>query len=191
VRRQLVLNGGSRIHLSKNPVFAGRVATLIERFPDAKFVVPMRHPGETIPSLLKLVRLGWRGLDWDEARVRRCLAILAEQSFDTYRHPLEVLADHPEVPRAIVDYRDVVADPAKAITEIYAQLGLPMTAAYRELLNGEGTRARQHVSDHRYSLSEFGLEADEIETRLADLFERFAWRAPADIAGEIAKDQTR
>ncbi len=191
VRRQLVLNGGSRIHLSKNPVFAGRVATLIETFPDAKFVVPMRHPGETIPSLLKLVRLGWRGLDWDEARVRRCLAILAEQSFDTYRHPLEVLADHPEVPRAIVDYRDVVADPAQAIAEIYAQLGLPMTAAYREQLKGEGTRARQHVSDHRYSLSEFGLEADGIEKRLADLFERFAWNAPAAGLSDIAKDETR
>ncbi|HEM46785.1 MAG TPA: sulfotransferase, partial [Alphaproteobacteria bacterium] len=85
VRRQLYLNGGEKIHLSKNPVFAGRVEALIEAFPDARFVVPMRHPGETIPSLLKLVRMGWRRLDWDEARTARCLRILAEQSFDTYR----------------------------------------------------------------------------------------------------------
>jgi hypothetical protein len=190
VRRQILLNGGSRTHLSKNPIFAGRVASLIETFPDAKFVVPMRHPGETIPSLLKLMRLGWRGLDWDEARIRRCLSILAEQSFDTYRLPLEVLAAHPEVPRAIVDYRDVLADPAGAIERIYSQLGLTMTDAYRGRLKGEGTRARQHVSDHRYSLAEFGLEADVIEQRLADLFDRFEWNtvvsAPVDTAEERA-----
>lgn len=188
VRRQILLNGGSRIHLSKNPIFAGRVESLIETFPDAKFVVPMRHPGETIPSLLKLMRLGWRGLDWDEQRVRRCLAILAEQSFDTYRLPLEVLAAHPEVPRAIVDYRDVVADPARTIEQIYSQLGLTMTASYRERLKGEGTRARRHVSDHRYSLAEFGLEADVIEQRLADLFERFDWSAPAAAPAHRAEE---
>ena len=52
VRRQLYLNGGHKIHLSKNPLFAGRVASLIETFPGARIVVPMRNPYETIPSLL-------------------------------------------------------------------------------------------------------------------------------------------
>jgi hypothetical protein len=191
VRRQLLLNGGERIHLSKNPVFAGRIAALIETFPDARFVVPMRHPGETIPSLLKLMRLGWRGLDWDEDRIRRCLSILAEQSFETYRHPLEVLAGHPEVPCAIVDYRDVVADPAGTIEEIYRRLGFSLGDAYREVLSSEGKRARRHVSDHAYSLAEFGLEADVIQTRLADLFERFAWDASTRTDGTIAEEVVR
>ena len=103
VRRQLYLNGGDRIHLSKNPIFAGRVESLLETFPDARFVVPVRDPRETIPSLLKLMRMGWRRLDWDEERVRRCLGVLADVSFDTYRHPLEVLARHPETPYTVVD----------------------------------------------------------------------------------------
>jgi len=182
VRRQLYLNGVEKTHLSKNPVFAGRVETLIETFPDARFVVPVRHPGETIPSLLKLMRLGWRRLDWDEARMQRCLRILAEQSFDTYQQPLAVLARHPDVPRAIVDYRDLVADPAGAVERIYVQLGLPMSEAFREHLLGEGKQARQHVSGHAYSLDEFGLDADAIQTRLAELFEQFQWDAP--VAGD-------
>ena len=87
VRRQLYLNGGDKIHCRKNPVFAGRVEALIETFPDARFVVPMRNPFETIPSLLKLVSGGWRRLGWEKERMRDCQRVLAEQSFHTYRHP--------------------------------------------------------------------------------------------------------
>jgi len=185
IRRQLALAGGDRIHLSKNPVFAGRVEALIEAFPDARFVVPLRNPYETIPSLLKLMRLSWRRLGWSEARQRRCLRILAGQSFETYRHPLEVLARHPQTPHAVVDYRDAEADPAATIERVYQQLGLPMTEAYRELLRAEGKRARTHVSGHAYSLEEFGLEAGVIRERLADLFERYQWDAgpPAPAGG--------
>ena len=185
IRRQLALAGGDRIHLSKNPVFAGRVEALIEAFPDARFVVPLRNPYETIPSLLKLMRLSWRRLGWSEERQRRCLRILAGQSFETYRHPLEVLARHPQTPHAVVDYRDAEADPAATIERVYQQLGLPMTEAYRELLRAEGKRARTHVSGHAYSLEEFGLEAGVIRERLADLFERYQWDAgpPAPAGG--------
>ncbi len=41
VRRQLYLNGRDRIHLSKNPVFSGRVESLIEMFPGG----PVRGTG--------------------------------------------------------------------------------------------------------------------------------------------------
>ena len=175
IRRQLVLNGAERTHLSKNPVFPGRTRALLETFPDARFVIPMRNPYETIPSLLKLVRSGWKALGWDEARQQRCLKVLADQSFDTYLYPLRVLAENPEVPRAVVDYRDLVADPARSVEQIYAELGLPLSAAYREVLLGEGKRAREHRSGHAYSLEEFGLDAEAIRTGLAGLFERYGW----------------
>ncbi len=55
VKRQLYLNGAGKIHLSKNPVFSGRIESLIETFPDARIVVLVRNPCETIPSLLKLM----------------------------------------------------------------------------------------------------------------------------------------
>jgi hypothetical protein len=175
VRRQLYLNGSDKIHLSKNPVFAGRVESLIEAFPDARFVVPLRNPYETIPSLLKLVRSGWKRLDWEPERVERCLRILAHQSFDTYRHPLEVLSRHPEIAHAVVDYRDLISDPAVAIEGIYRDLGLSVSPQYREqLLAGTG-RAEAHSSTHSYSLEEFDLASDDIRMQLADLFERYGW----------------
>lgn len=175
VRRQLYLNGTDRIHLSKNPIFAGRVAALIETFPDARIVTTMRDPRETIPSLLKLMQSSWRRLGWEDDRMTRCLHVLAEQSFRTYTHPLEVLERSPATVGAIVDYRLATADGATAIRQLYADLGLTITEEYAAFLDAQGKRERTHRSGHTYSLEEFGLEQDAIRTRLSDLFERFGW----------------
>jgi hypothetical protein len=182
IRRQLHLNGPDRIHLCKAPHFAGRVASLIESFPDARIVVTMRSPHETIPSLLKLMKVGYTLRGWDEPRMARSLRVLAEQSFHTYQHPLEVLATHPETKHAIVDYRDLVAEPKRTVTEVYQALGLPLAAGYAALLDEEQKRARRHESGHSYSLEEFGLEAGAIERELAGLFARYGW-STASVAG--------
>ncbi len=181
VRRQLYLAGEGKVHLSKNPIFSGRVEALIEAFPDARFVVAVRNPHETIPSLLSLVAGGWRRLPFDPERVRASLQVLAEQSFDTYRHPFRVLADHPETARAIIDYRSLVADPAVTIARTYDALGLEVSEAFGEKLQALVKRERQHRSAHSYSLEQFGLEPDAIRSRLGDLFEQYAWDEEAPV----------
>ena len=65
VKRQLLLNGGDKIHLSKNPVMSGWVEALIETFPGARIVVMMRDPAECIPSYLKLVEVTWKAKGWE------------------------------------------------------------------------------------------------------------------------------
>jgi hypothetical protein len=175
IRRQLHLNGADRVHLCKAPHFAGRVASLIESFPGARIVVTMRSPHETIPSLLKLMKVGYQLRGWDEPRMARSLGVLAAQSFHTYRHPLEVLAKHPETRHAIVDYRELVAEPKRTVAEVYAALGIELTADFAAVLDEEQKRARKHESGHSYSLAEFGLDKDAIEHELAELFERYHW----------------
>lgn len=179
VKRQLYLNGPGKIHLSKNPTFSGRVESLIETFPDARIVVLMRNPHETIPSLLKLMRTNWRAAGWDDAQMIPSLRVLAGQSFHTYTYPLGVLARHPETPHAIVDYRELVAHPARTVETVYAQLGFPVSPAFGQVLSAEERRARSHETTHRYSLAEFGLESDAIHAALADLFARYGWDASA------------
>ncbi len=176
VRRQLYLNGPECIHLSKNPTYCGRVESLLEAFPDARFVVLYRNPYETIPSLLKLLHVGWKlqgniGTD----RIRESTRVMTELSYETYLYPLEVLDRHPETPRAVVDYRELVSAPRATIEKAYADLGLSIDEKYRQTLQAEQDRARRHETEHRYSLAEFGLEDQEIRRRLAPLFERFHW----------------
>jgi hypothetical protein len=176
VKRQLYLNGADKIHLSKNPTFAGRVGTLIEAFPDARVVVTMRNPNETIPSLLKLLQVSYRLYGFDAASSRDSLRVLAEQSFHTYLHPLAVLASHPETPSAIVDYAALVDSPRRAVLEVCERLGLAPSATLAARLEQEERRARKHETSHSYSLAEFGLDANEIQSRLAGLFDRFGWK---------------
>ena len=183
VRRQLYLNGTQLIHLSKNPMYSGRVASLIEAFPDCKIIVNVRNPYETIPSLMSLMRGGWKGMGWDDAQQAETLSILADQSFDTYLHPIEALDANPNTKAAIIDYRDLTSDPAATIEKLYSDLDLPMTEEYREVLAQQGKRERKHNAKHEYSLDQFGLKADEIRTRLDVLFDRFGWEDEAPVAG--------
>lgn len=175
VKRQLYLNGADKIHLSKNPTFSGRVESLIETFPDARIVVMMRNPYETIPSLLKLMQRSWQLRRWDEEQTNRSLRALADQSFHTYRYPLEVLERHPETRRAIIDYRELVAEPKRAVESVYRQLDIPITPALERVLEREQERARAHETTHSYSLEEFGIDKDAIRSELADLFEHYGW----------------
>jgi hypothetical protein len=179
VKRQLYLNGVNKIHLSKNPTFSGRVESLIETFPDARIVVLMRNPYETIPSLLKLMQRSWQLRGWEGAQLNRSLRALADQSFHTYKYPLEVLARHPNTKQAIVDYRELVAKPKRTVEAVYAQLGFPMSSEFSQVLTAEEQRAKSHETTHTYSLDEFGLKSDEIHAALTDLFERYGWDADA------------
>jgi len=183
VRRQLALNGGG-IHLSKNPTFCGRVESLIDTFPDARFVVPLRNPYETIPSLLKMLQTEWTLRGRDDDLIRYSLRVLADQSFDAYQHPLEVLAKHPDTRACVVDYRDLVSQSSITMRRIYDELGLELSQTVADAIDSAAGQA--HESTHRYCLEEFGLDPDEIHTQLADLFERFHW-ADFDAEGEDAR----
>lgn len=175
IRRQLYLNGSDKIHLSKNPVFTGRVESLMETFPDARFIVLLRHPNETIPSLLKLLQTSWKYRGWDEPTINKSLRVLASQSFHAYRYPLEVLARHPETSQAVVDYLDLIASPRRTIEDVYRRLGFPFGKEFEEILELQERESREHEKTYTYSLEEFGLRADEIHTELTDLFERYGW----------------
>jgi len=175
VQRQLYLNGAGKIHLSKNPTFSGKIESLIEMFPDARFVVCMRSPYETIPSLLKLMTRNWKAGRCPAARIEESRRLLTEQSFHTYTYPFAVLARHPETRWIVVDYRDLVDRPKRSVERIYGALDFEMTPAYAATLEAEERRASSHRTEHVYSLGEFGIERDEIRSRLADLFERYRW----------------
>ena len=178
VRRQLYLNGSDKIHVSKNPTWCGRVETLIETFPDARFVILYRNPYETIPSLLKLMHMSWkRGGNMDAARITGATRVMTDLSYEHYLLPERTLARHPQTPVAIIDYRELVSAPRATLERVYADLGIPLSAQAREFLAAEDASAREHETTHRYSLEEFGLEHAEIHRKLAPLFSRFNWDA--------------
>lgn len=175
IRRQLYLNGPEKTHLSKNPTFTGRVESLIEFFPDARFIVPYRNPLETIPSLLKLMRGFWEIRGVPAERMEAGYARLFEQSLHAYRYPARVLARHPEVPAIEVDYRALMASPKRVVEQIYDAFGFTIDPDFERVLDEAETRTGEHETSHRYSLDEFGLDEATIRRELAPLFARFEW----------------
>lgn len=175
VRRQLCLNGGNKTHLSKNPVFCGWLVSLSETFPNARFVVLLRHPYECIPSLLKLMERNWRGRGWPPESYRRSLDVLARISYDSYRMPKQFLEQSPDVLHAIVEYRDLVAETKATVERVYERIGLDMTSSVARALDEQQTKARQHIAKHDYTMAEFGLQEEEIQRELADFFAEYGW----------------
>ena len=179
VRRQLCLSGAQKIHCSKNPSYSGRITSLIEHFPDARFVVMMRDPREAIPSLLKMLEKAWRSQGWSEARIERSIEALIVNSVHTYLYPLSVLEKHPQTKWTIVDYRDLVSQPRATVEAVYDALDIEMTPAVSSALEVAQQDARSHKSSHDYGLEEFGIDEAWLKEELRSLFDRFAWDAPA------------
>ncbi|MBB83537.1 MAG: sulfotransferase family protein [Deltaproteobacteria bacterium] len=175
IRRQLYLNGPGKIHLSKNPTFTGRVESLIEFFPDAKFIIPYRNPLETMPSLLKLMRGFWEIRGVSEERMENGYRLIKEQSLHSYLYPAKVLAKHPEVLATEIDYRELIEQPKAVVERVYRDIGFPIDAGFERVLDDAQARAGKHETKHRYSLVEFDLDEAAIREELAPLFERFDW----------------
>lgn len=175
VKRQLLLNGGDRIHLSKNPLMSGWVEALIATFPDARFAVVMRDPTECIPSVLKLVEVSWRGKGWQRADYESSLRTLTEISFDTFRHPREVLAGHCGTPQVVVDYRQLTTHPRETVLEVYRAFGMQVSPTYAAYLRAQEQRERRHSSRFEYSIDDFELSRQRIEAELSVFFDEYGW----------------
>jgi len=175
VKRQLLLNGGNRIHLSKNPMMSGWVEALLSTFPDARIAVVMRDPRQCIPSVLKLVELSWRGKGWRREDYAASLRALTEVSFDTFRHPREVLARNPGTPQVVVDYRELTAQPRATVLGVYRNFDLPVSAAFDAYLAAQEQKERGHSTHFEYSIDDFEISRERIERELGDFFDDYGW----------------
>lgn len=180
VRRQLYLNGSGHIHLAKNPIFCGKIPSLLETFPGARFVVCLRSPYETMPSIAKMMKRNWKASGCDQETLDAGLELLLESSIGFYLNPLADLDGLPPDRAMVVRYEDLIERPVETVHRVYEQLGLRLSPrAEARLLEAE-QGARAYRPDHRYSLDEFGLGPAAIESRLAPLFERYEWPRPGE-----------
>lgn len=174
-KRQLLLNGGDRIHLSKNPVMSGWVGSIIETFPDARIVVMLRDPVQCVPSLLKLVEKSWKARGWKAEDYQGSLDLLLQTSFESFHNPAQQLARYPEVPRAIVDYRELTARPRETVHAVYRQLGFAVSAEFDAFLEANAEREKKHHSKFEYSLGDYRITGAQLEAELGEFYRQYDW----------------
>jgi len=154
--------------LLKDPAHLLHLETIVERFPEAKFIFTHRDPAEAISSICSLVAytralftndvdphaIGAELLNgyWPEAleRSRKVRAMLPEGRAIDVRHP------------------DLRTDPIGTAEKIYGALGLDFSESARGgIVNNLEARKQATSGKHHHSLEGFGLTRDEVRERLA------------------------
>ncbi|MBN2886870.1 MAG: sulfotransferase, partial [Chromatiaceae bacterium] len=185
LQKHLYVHGPERRLLSKNAAFAPLAGSLREHFPDARFLVCLRPPTQTLPSQLSSIEGGLALFDSErimpELRTR-----LGQQLGFYYSNLHEALANMPASACFWVTMSDLKGDLSATIQRFYQRLGLRMSTAYQHRLRALDSRSRGYQSAHRYSLDQFGLSAETIEQELGPLYSALLARRDASMGAPLA-----
>jgi len=176
LKRLLYCREGQRIHCSKSPQFTLKMRGLLEQFPDARFIVMLRHPYETIPSLLDLMSQYWRAMGAPEPLVEASAELLGEIQIVQYRYAVEIVDALPPDRSVIVEFRELLSDPKRVVESIYDRFGLDISPDFDRFLEDEREAARAFKSRHEYDPEGQGPARERVARELADLFVRFDWK---------------
>jgi len=174
IQRTLYTCGPSKRYLSKSPPNSGRIGTLLETFPDAKFIYTVRDPAVAFPSMMSLFAFQWETFS-DPLERYPFRDYMLQMTQHWYRHPLEVLEGEPEGRYVVVRYEDLVGDLEGTVKGIYTGLGLEPGPGYAEALVEELEKARRYVSTHEYCLEDVGMTREEIREVYGEVCERFGY----------------
>jgi hypothetical protein len=156
----------------KSPTHTCRIRTLLEIFPDARFVHIVRNPYVVFPSTVSLWKTLWKthGLQaptYDD---------LNEYVLENFTHMYERLEqDRGLIPPAHlheVKYEDLVADPIEQMRRLYDHLGLGGFNAVLPRFH-EYCEANAGYKTNRYALS--AELQEEISRRWGPVIERYGY----------------
>ena len=158
----------------KTPQHMQDLDALLQVFPHARLVCSHRDPVKLVGSVCStawnaMVRdsdtmtADWLGPQW-LSKTERML------------HKTLRIRDELVPPRNQYDiqYADITADWQQALQGVYDFLGLPFTDEARRNMQGWLDRNAQHQHGaHKYSLADFGLDAQDVDRRLMFYRQRF------------------
>ena len=159
-------NPGKRIVL-KSPPHTGRIKTLLERYPDAKFVHIHRNPYSIFPSTYNL----WMRLSKDEGLQRpidgRGMENYVFDNLNTMYDAFEEDVQHlPANQFCDIAYKELTTSPVETLEKIYRTLELDGFDAVRPVF------AQYADSQKEYKKNKFSMEP-ELQTQIADRWRRY------------------
>ncbi len=184
LQRQIYLTGKTQV-VAQMHFSTYRIKTLMEVFPDAKFVYLVRSPLEAIPSHLSLV---WNSLDhqWGVESIppkllKRFIERRYRYNVELYRYFHELVA-RGEVPHdrvMILKYDHLVSDPKGACERVIAFTGIEADERMRRGLIEQAEKQRSYVRTHRVEpLERFGLTEDRVIRDLHFVFAQHGFALP-------------
>ncbi|CAF2793744.1 unnamed protein product [Rotaria sp. Silwood2] len=168
--------------LLKSPMHCLYFDTFLRHYPNASFVITHRHLDEVLPSLCslswELARSAFEQHDvvdpeqitkrcWQLTdRMIDCIMKFYESQKENMNSKLNILFN--------VTYNDLMSNPIDVVHRIYDHFGLDWSTEFEITMqqwlveNPQGKQGR-----HSYSLKDFNLKFEEIETHYADYTKTF------------------
>jgi hypothetical protein len=158
--------------LLKSPAHLFWLDRLFQVLPGSRIVRLHRDPLEVLGSFCSLSTV-LCSIGSDQVDLKAIGARWAPTWAEALRRTDRDLALWPEEHVVHVDYAELVRDPMDVICRIYDRFGLALEPEATAAMAGYLDAHRQHAGGvHRYSLTQFGLDADEEAARFAQYRER-------------------
>jgi len=158
IYRHIYLHPGKR-YLSKNPDFSPAVETLLEQFPNARFINLVRPPEEMLPSAVNLWASNWIAYG-SPREAFPYIDVVKEYARHWYYYPHKILSELGPDRYQVVDFSSLIRDPKTEIQRVYEAFGLGISEEMLQVLNDEKITSRR--KNGGYPLDDMGLDGDEI-----------------------------
>lgn len=170
LQRLVFAAGGAQTPLIKNVLLAGRLQTVRQAFPDARFICLVRHPYESIASAVSMFHRMWRTHSPQLGPRSAAVRALAAMWIEDYRRLHTMGQQLPAHQWLTLPYGSLVAHPRESVLRIYRWLGAEPSAEFLQRLQRQIEQERHFRSRHRYRLEDYGLSRAHIFEALRDCF---------------------
>ncbi len=177
LRAHVFATGNNRVLLSKNVFMGQRIESILDVFPDARFVHLVRHPYSSLASTISMFTGPWSFFQPDVPKDSPDYRYWAEIGMDTYSrvHRLEPELKDRGVKFVTFTYDQLTGDPKGTVEAIYDSMDVEMSEKFARRLTDETAKARRYQSTHEYNLAEYGLQPADIYNRIPEIFEAYGF----------------
>lgn len=172
IQKHMYVFGKGKTYLSKSASHSPKMRSLLQIFPDARFLYTLRDPAQSIPSTISLVNRfgefyssGVDSLVVAERTLRICDRL--------YAYPLNVFVELPPNQYFIGHYDDLTADISREIKRIYRHFGYLPSTVYLRLLDEERQISGSYKSNHSYRAENWGFTNEQIESRYNWIYRQY------------------
>lgn len=169
LQRLIFSSGSGNTLLIKSTNSSGAVASILEAFPDARFITILRDPGDSIASSISLMMPALKAHSPEIATDGKVPRAYAKLSVEWYKYLHDFMGRIPKDRVCTVAYADLVADPSATIESVYHHFGWKMDGGYASRLKGFANDQKSYRSSHRYSLEAFGVPRSWLYEELRDV----------------------
>ncbi len=181
LQRQILYTGKEQI-VAKPNYSIHRIKTLMEEFPDAKFIYVVRSPYETIPSHLSLHHNifdhQWGIENIPPDKLKRYFERRYRYNIELYRYFYE-LQKNGEIPKnrvMVLRYDLLRSDLYQTFEKIVDFTGIKTSDQLRQTIDDQAQIQKDYQRKHQVvELEEFGLTREQIAEDLSFVFEEYGF----------------